>query len=120
VTTTVIRNADWVIAWDEGAGRQVYRRGVDIAFVDDVISFVGRNYSAAADRVIDGKDRLVLPGLIDIHSHPEHEPLYRGVREEHGVRNMHMTGLYERSQAFLAPDDEARAASAEFAYVSCC
>jgi len=38
------------------------------------------------------------------------------VREEHGVRNMHMTGLYERSQAFSAPDDEARAASAEFAY----
>src|SRR5260370_20957186 len=29
---------------------------------------------------------------------------------------MHMTGLYERSQALSAPDDEARAASAEFAY----
>ena len=57
-----------------------------------------------------------MPGLINIHSHPEHEPLYRGIREEHGVRNMHMTGLYERSQAFSAPDDEARAASAEFAY----
>src|SRR5262249_42701052 len=42
--------------------------------------------------------------------------LYRGVREEHGLRNMHMTGLYERSQAFSAPDNEARAASAEFAY----
>ena len=27
-----------------------------------------------------------------------------------------MTGLYERSQALSAPDDEARAASAEFAY----
>src|ERR1700730_8374691 len=75
-----------------------------------------RDYGAPADRVIDGKDRLVLPGLIDIHSHPDHEPLYRGVREEHGLRNMYMTGLYERSQAFSAPDDEARAASAEFAY----
>jgi cytosine/adenosine deaminase-related metal-dependent hydrolase len=29
---------------------------------------------------------------------------------------MYMTGLYERSQAFTAPDEEARAASAEFAY----
>jgi cytosine/adenosine deaminase-related metal-dependent hydrolase len=29
---------------------------------------------------------------------------------------MYMTGLYERSQAFSAPDEEARAASAEFAY----
>ena len=116
MTTTVIRNADWVIAWDEAAGQHVYRRGIDVVFVDDTISFVGAKYAGAADRVIDGRDRLVLPGLIDIHSHPEHEPLYRGVREEHGVRNMHMTGLYERSQAFSAPDDEARAASAEFAY----
>jgi hypothetical protein len=33
---------------------------------------------------------------------------------------MYMTGLYERSQAFTAPDDEARAASAEFAFASCC
>jgi len=32
------------------------------------------------------------------------------------LRNMYMTGLYERSQAFSTPDDEARAASAEFAY----
>jgi cytosine/adenosine deaminase-related metal-dependent hydrolase len=116
MTTTVIRKADWVIAWDEAAHRHVYRRGIDVAFADDTITFVGRNYAGPADRVIDGKDRLVLPGLIDIHSHPEHEPLYRGIREEHGVRNMHMSGLYERSQAFSAPDDEARAASAEFAY----
>jgi cytosine/adenosine deaminase-related metal-dependent hydrolase len=116
MTTTVIRNADWGIVWDEGAGRHAYRRDVDIAFADDRVVFVGRNYTGTADRVIDGRNRLVLPGLIDIHSHPEHEPLYRGVREEHGVRNMHMTGLYERSQAFSAPDNEARAASAEFAY----
>ena len=116
MTTTVIRNADWVIAWDEIAGRHIYRRNIDIAFNDGTIVFVGPHYSGAADQVIDGSDRLILPGLIDIHSHPEHEPLYRGVREEHGLRNMHMTGLYERSQAFSAPDDEARTASAEFAY----
>jgi cytosine/adenosine deaminase-related metal-dependent hydrolase len=116
VTTTLIRNADWVIAWDEIAGHHVYRRNIDIAFADGTIVFVGRDYPGTADRIIDGGDRLVLPGLIDIHAHPEHEPLYRGVREEHGLRNMHMTGLYERSQAFSAPDDEARTASAEFAY----
>jgi cytosine/adenosine deaminase-related metal-dependent hydrolase len=116
VTTTVIRNADWVIAWDDVAGCHVYRRNIDIAFTDGTIIFVGPNFPGTPDRVIEGKDRLVLPGLIDIHAHPEHEPLYRGVREEHGLRHMHMTGLYERSQAFSAPDEEARAASAEFAY----
>jgi imidazolonepropionase-like amidohydrolase len=81
VATTVIRNADWVVAWDESAGHHTYRRNADIAFADNTITFVGRNYSGTSDRVIDGKERFVLPGLIDIHAHPEHEPLYRGVRE---------------------------------------
>jgi cytosine/adenosine deaminase-related metal-dependent hydrolase len=88
MSTTVIKNADWIIAWDESAGRHVYRRSADVVFEDDKIVFVGRNYPGTAERVIDGRDRLVLPGLIDIHSHPGHEPLYRGVRDEHGVRNM--------------------------------
>jgi cytosine/adenosine deaminase-related metal-dependent hydrolase len=114
--TTVIRNAAWVIAWYEALGRQVYSRDVDLAFDGDRIIHLGRDFARPADRVIDGSARLVLPGLIDIHSHPEHEPLYRGIREEHGLPSMHMTGLYERSQALSATDDEARAASAEFAY----
>ena len=116
MTTTVIRNADWGIVWDESAARHTYRRDVDIAFAGDRVVFVGRNYTGTADRVIEGRDRLVSPGLIDIHSHPKHEPpLSRGAR---GARraNRHMTGLYERSQAFSAPDNEAREASAEFAY----
>jgi len=116
VTTTLIRNAAWVVAWDEAARRHTYQRHVDLAFSDDQITFLGKNFSGIADRVIDGAGLMVMPGLIDIHSHPHHEPLYRGIREEHGVANMHMTGLYERGQAFSAPDDEARAASAEFAY----
>jgi cytosine/adenosine deaminase-related metal-dependent hydrolase len=116
MTTTVIKNAAWVIAWDEGLGRQVYRRGIDLAFEGDRIVHLGRDFAGRAGQVIDGSKRLVLPGLIDIHSHPEHEPLYRGIREEHGLPSMHMTGLYERSQALSATDDEARAASAEFAY----
>ena len=114
--TTVIRNADWVIAWDAAAGGHTYRRGVDVAFTDDRIAFIGPNYTGMAARTIDGKNRMVMPGLIDLHSHPHHEPLYRGIREEHGLPSMSMTGLYERSQAMNAPDDEARAASAESAY----
>jgi cytosine/adenosine deaminase-related metal-dependent hydrolase len=118
--TTLIKNADWVIAWDEAPGelmgRHTYRRGVDVVFTDNQIVFLGPGFAGTADRVIEGAGLMVMPGLIDIHSHPHHEPLYRGIREEHGVANMHMTGLYERGQAFSAPDDEGRAASAEFAY----
>jgi cytosine/adenosine deaminase-related metal-dependent hydrolase len=114
--TTLIKNADWVIAWDGAEDRHVYRRGIDLAFTDNQIVYLGPGFTGIADCVIDGDGVMVMPGLIDIHSHPHHEPLYRGIREEHGVANMHMTGLYERGQAFSAPDDEGRAASAEFAY----
>src|SRR5437763_2691520 len=116
MTTIVIKNAAWVVAWDEAAGRHVYRRNVDVAFTDDRIAFLGSGYAGLADRVIDGSERCVSPALLDIPPHPEHEPLYRRIREEHGLPSMHMTGLYERSQALSAPDDDARAASAEFAY----
>jgi cytosine/adenosine deaminase-related metal-dependent hydrolase len=119
--TTVIRNAAWVVAWDAERGRHAYRRNIDLAFAGDRIVHLGPDYAgagrtAAGDRIIDGASRAVIPGLVNIHSHPEHEPLYRGIREEHGLPSMHMTGLYERSQALSAPDDEARAASAEAAY----
>jgi cytosine/adenosine deaminase-related metal-dependent hydrolase len=116
MTTTVIKNADWVIAWDEAAKRHVYRRGIDVAFEENRITHVGPGFAGPADRVVDGSDRMVMPGLINIHAHPHHEPLYRGIREEHGLPSMYMTGLYERSQAMGAPDVEARAACAEFAF----
>jgi 5-methylthioadenosine/S-adenosylhomocysteine deaminase len=113
---TVIKNADWAIAWQAQPGRHVYMRGVDIAFDGNTITHVGKDYAGPADKVVDGAKRMVMPGLVNLHSHPEHEPAYRGVREEHGLPNMYMSGLFERSQAFYATDDEFRAASAEFAY----
>jgi len=73
--TTVIRNADWVIAWDEEAQRHTYRRSVDLAFTDDCIVFLGKGYTTAADRVIDGGGLMVMPGLIDMHTHVSGRPL---------------------------------------------
>jgi 5-methylthioadenosine/S-adenosylhomocysteine deaminase len=116
MTTTWIKNADWVITWDEGGGRHVYGRNADVVLDRNTITFVGRGYAGKADVTIDGKDRMVMPGLVNIHSHPEHEPAYRGIREEHGVPEMYMSGLFERSQSFSATDDAFRSASAEFAY----
>src|SRR5262249_57719498 len=113
---TVIRNADWAIVWQAQPGRPVYMRGVDVAFDGSTITHVGMNYARTADRIVEGGKRMVMPGLVNLHSHPEHEPAYRGVREEHGLPNMYMSGLFERSQAFYATDDAFRAASAEFAY----
>jgi cytosine/adenosine deaminase-related metal-dependent hydrolase len=113
--TTWIRNASWIIAWDSANQRQSYLRNADLVFRDRTIAFVGRGYSGEADDIIDGSELLVMPGLVDIHSHPSTEPFYRGIREEHGVPQMYMSGLYERSLAF-SPAPEERRVGAEVAY----
>jgi cytosine/adenosine deaminase-related metal-dependent hydrolase len=111
--TTLIRNADWLVAWT--GTEHTYLRGADLVFRDDRIVFVGKAYEGEADTVIDGTGRMIMPGLVNVHSHPTHEPAYRGIREEHGVANMYMTGLYERSGAFDTSALALRHASLEVA-----
>lgn len=113
--TTWIRDAGWIVAWDKANGRQSYLTSADLVFSGDAITFVGRKYGGATDETIDGRGLLVMPGLVDIHSHPSTEPFYRGIREEHGVPQMYMSGLYERSLAF-SPDPKERRIGAEVAY----
>ena len=114
-STTCIRNAACIIAWDAASRRHAYLMGGDVVFTGERIDFVGPRYDGAADATIDGSGLMVMPGLIDLHSHPSTEPFYRGVREEHGVPAMYMTGLYERSVAFQ-PDPVARRAGKQVAY----
>ncbi len=116
MAVTALKNADWGITWDEASQCHVYRRGVDIVFDGNTLTHVGPGYRGRADTSVDCRRRMVMPGLVNIHSHPGHEPAYRGIREEHGVRGMYMTGLFERSQAYAAADRETRAASSAFAY----
>jgi cytosine/adenosine deaminase-related metal-dependent hydrolase len=112
---TCIRNAACVIAWDAANRRHAYLMGGDVAFAGDTLTYVGPRYDGTADTTIDGSDIMVMPGLIDLHSHPSTEPFFRGVREEHGVPAMYMSGLYERSVAFQ-PDAVARKAGKQVAF----
>ena len=113
--TVCVKNADWVVAWDASSRRHAYLEHGDVAFAGDTLTFVGRDYSGRADETIDGRGLMVMPGLIDVHSHPCLEASYRGIREEHGVPEMYMSGLFERAGAYW-PDDEGKLACAEAAY----
>jgi len=113
--TTCIRNAAWIIAWDAAAGQHIYLRDADLAFRGNTIVHVGKNYQGAADITIDGRGLMLMPGLVDIHSHPSTEPFFRGIREEHGVPAMFMSGLYERYFAFRT-DEAGRRAGKTVAY----
>ena len=67
MTTTLIKNADWIIGWDTAGNRQAYLRNADLAFTGDSIVHVGPEFREPADTVIDGKGLLLMPGLVDIH-----------------------------------------------------
>ncbi|MBM3487163.1 MAG: amidohydrolase family protein [Alphaproteobacteria bacterium] len=114
-TTTCIRNADWVVAWDATAGRHVYRRSIDVAFTDDRIVHAGPRYGGPVTDEIDGRGRCVMPGLVNIHCHPTNQPITRGVREELGNPRLYMSALYDRAGLWRA-DDDGLHASVEVAF----
>lgn len=95
-STTVIRRADWAIAWD--GSQHVYLRDADIAFDGSGITFVGHGYAGPADIEIDGRSRMVMPGFVNIHCHPTSEPLQRGLTEERKSRKLGMSTIYEYLQ----------------------
>ena len=114
--STFIRNAAWVVAWNGTAHE--YRRGVDVLLAAGRIASMAPHAEAAPPAgatVVDGSRMLVLPGLVNIHSHPTTEPGVRGIREDHGVPEHQMTGLFERLQA-LSLDEAGRSAAQQLAY----
>ena len=119
MSVTLLRNLDWLVTWDEAAHRHVYRRGMDVLLRDGCIAALGPHAPAAAPPdaadVVDGRGMLLMPGLVNVHTHPTTEPAYRGVREDHGVPEQQMSGLFERLQAFKL-DAEGQRAAMRLAY----
>ena len=113
--TTCIRHIDWLVGWDAATRRHVYLRDADLVFRGDAIVHVGGRYQGAAGTEIDGRDLFVMPGLVDIHSHPMSEPMNKGFTDEMGSPKLGMSGLYEYMPVFR-PDEEGIAACAELAY----
>ncbi len=116
---TMIRNAAWAVVWDAAAGHHAYARGVDILLAEGCIASIAPHDPAspppAVDEVIAGERLLVIPGLVNVHTHPTTEPALRGVREDHGVPEQQMSGLFERAQS-LRLDEAGRQAAQRLAY----
>lgn len=102
---THFSRADWVVAWDSDRAGHVYLQGADLVFDGNEITHVGAGYTGTADAVIDGAGLCLVPGFVNIHSHPATEIFYRGLREDHSVPEHYMSGLYERSCAYAAHID---------------
>ena len=104
--TTVIRNAELVVAWDAGAQQHVYLPDADVAFEGGALTFVGRGYKGPAEEEIGGRGLMVMPGLVNIHSHPSSEPMNKGLLDEIGSPGLYNSSLYEFMPIFRA-DGEA-------------
>jgi cytosine/adenosine deaminase-related metal-dependent hydrolase len=115
IKTTLIKNADWTVAWDETRGGHSFLRDADVAFAGNKIAFVGSGYRGQADEIVDGRRLCVMPGLVNIHSHPYSEPLSKGFSEDGGNPRMGLSGLYDFMPAY-GPDEAGKLACAEVAY----
>ncbi len=99
---TRIAAADVVIAYDPDADDHVYRRDTDVVFDETGILHVGSGWTGEAARTIDGRGFMVMPGLVDIHSHPSSEPGNKGMTDEVGSPKLYNSSLYEFLWLFRA------------------
>ncbi|MGH7320793.1 MAG: amidohydrolase family protein [Candidatus Rokuibacteriota bacterium] len=114
--TTVIADADWVVGFD-GSGHRLIRGGT-VAFQGNTITFVGTDYQGPSGRFIDARGRVVIPGLIDMHSHLALEARTKGFQDDHGVsRKLWMSGLFEYLPVWAADDPQGVVDSMRFAVV---
>ena len=100
--TTVIRKAAWVIAWDEDKNTHTYIKNADLVFCGNRITFIGQGYPGPCDHEIPGKGRMIMPGLINIHSHLSGGPLDKGTFDEVGTAVLWGNALYTYSQLLRA------------------
>lgn len=107
--TTVFRNCDWVVAWDPQAKSHVYLRDADFAIQGKNVIHVGKGFAGKADVEIDGRKIMIIPGLVNIHSHPGHEPGWKGMLEELGSPRLGQSSLYEFMPVFRVGPEYSRA-----------
>ena len=115
MTVTCIRNAPWVVAWDADRRQHYFRNDVDLVFEDNVIVHLDPGYAGHFDHLIDGSTLCVMPGMVNVHTHLQSESIGRGLIEELGNPNLHMTGILDEKSVFVTSGlgEQAGGASAQ-------
>ena len=114
IRTCVIRGASWVVAWDPVSRRHEYVRDVDIVFCGNRFEGIVDSYQGGYTDEIDGTDYLIIPGLVNVHSHPASEPLRKGITDETRSPGFHHSSLFEFLSVF-DNDGEGRVAALQVA-----
>ena len=75
-------DAGWIVAHRDGEGHHLIEGGV-LVYEGDTVVHVGETWEGRADKVIDARNSLVLPGLINTHTHM-FTPVTRSYMEDLG------------------------------------
>ncbi|MEM7254103.1 MAG: amidohydrolase family protein [Pseudomonadota bacterium] len=113
--TTVLERIGWLVAWSDAQRRHVYLRDATLAFTDGEIVFIGADYRGPRDTVVDARHHLVLPGLVNVHTHPTTETMRKGITDETLSPGFWHSSLYEHLPVFEPADEKGRMACLEVA-----
>lgn len=105
----VIRNAHTIVGYDESQNSHAYLSDGDIAFDRNGFLHVGSRYDGPFDHEISGRDRMVLPGFVNLHCHSGEEPLSKGLFEDEGTATLWGNALYEYSNLVEISDSAVEA-----------
>ncbi|MFC1803502.1 amidohydrolase family protein, partial [Thermoproteota archaeon] len=84
-----------------GKEHRLLENGI-IVFEDTKIIHIGKSYSGHLDKKIDARKRLVIPGLINIHSHFASNPYSKSYRGDGSSKAVFNSDLFDRGIAFGA------------------
>lgn len=96
--------APWIVAYQDGG--HALLEGGEVVVEDERIAFVGRRYRGAVDARLEAAGKLLIPGLITVHSHLTNSPLTRSFLEDCGNPFHYMSGLYEYLALTDVPADD--------------
>ena len=95
MTATRIAEADLAIVYDADRDTHLYREACDVVFDRERIVHIGPGYEGGVDETVSGRGLMVMPGLVNIHSHPSSEAGNKGITDECGSPKLYNTSLYE-------------------------
>lgn len=104
---TKFEKVSWLIAWDKEINQHVFMNDVDMVIDGSAIVHIGNDYDGAVDTTVSGRGRMVMPGFVDIHSHPTSEPLRRSMTDETLSPGFHHSSLYEYLPVFASTPESA-------------
>ncbi|MDF8358347.1 amidohydrolase family protein [Ensifer adhaerens] len=106
----VIRKAHTLVAFDRKLNGHVYLNDADVAYDEKGFVHVGGHYDGPFVSESSGRDRMILPGFVNVHCHSGEEPISKGIFEDMGTAALWGNALYEYSN-LLEIDDDAIEAS---------